>query len=650
MTHDDGERRPTAATLYLPLAERGSTFVACTALLLVYAASMARDLSFFDSGELALAAVVLGLGHPPGQPLHTLLGFLFAHVPLWSPLVGVTLVSAIPGALSLIAATSLAQTLCGGASRTLARAVPWLLCALGLHASLWEPATRVEVYALATFFALWAVAKLAAGIDRKSLLAASIALGLSASANPITALCVGLALAPAVLACVLRGQLQKSALLVAIGGGLLGLLPYVYVPLAAQQSDVFVWGAPRDAESLWRYVSGQDFARSRAFDAATFFSHLGAWLWSTLERGVAPWLILGLVGHAKHARGRSAVGAWAAPIALLALAAVIASNSVWSLDVPDYDGYLAPAVWLAGAGAAALFSGLSLEPLRKRSAITLALALGASALIATPHVFERTRERDRVARLLAESVLRDAPPNAIVIAYSDSFAGPLYYLQEAERVRRDVVIVAYGLASSSWHWERVARRHPALQPFELRGAGGRQGRLRRFIAANAARPVLVESSALADMLGRKTCMHGAYFLAAEQCVPLEQKSRRPFGEELARALDRVGQGSPAASGAIAAVAYELGVSTWRAGSPRYAYELLLLGVPREHVPNGPTPRALGQLPPLSRALPPWRRHVALGDPARNLFVAALMLEGAGLSDRARALQEKAAQLGLPEAQ
>ena len=52
-----------------------SAWIASCFLALYYCASMSRDLSLYDSGELALAARTLGVGHPPGQPLHTLLGY-----------------------------------------------------------------------------------------------------------------------------------------------------------------------------------------------------------------------------------------------------------------------------------------------------------------------------------------------------------------------------------------------------------------------------------------------------------------------------------------------------------------------------------------------------------------------------------------------
>jgi hypothetical protein len=663
----ESERACGPSTLYVPVAQPRSVWLATGALMLAYAVTMARDLSFYDSGELALAAVVLGLGHPPGQPLHTLLGFVLSKVPLWSPVVGVVLASAIPGALTIVPASSLAHSLMGPSASVRARStVPWLLAALGLHASIWEPATRVEVYALATFFAVWAVAKLAApraevvtsdGGKRAALrvLAAAVALGLCASTNPMTAVCVAGAVAPELLRRVVRRELPWYALALAVAGGLCALAPYAYVPLIAARQDVLLWGAPRDAAGLAYYFSGQDYAHNRSIDAATWLAHLGAWLWDCLMRGFGAWLALGILGHAML-RKRTELGALAAPLTLLFIAALVASNTVWSLDVPDYDGYLAAGVWVVAAGTAALWAELASVPERTRAGHLVIVLLVLSAALPAPNVLGRTRYRDHVARELAERVLHEAPQRAIVITFGDSIASPLLYVQEAEAVRRDVVVLAFGLASSSWHWDHIAKRHKDLAPFALRGPGGRGARVRRFVEAQPDRVVLVESAAVADEIGLPACAYGLYLRLGASCQrPLVSPMTENPSQLLARLVASVGSGSPSALDALSLISFELGVSLWRVGQPYAAYETLLAGVPLDELPpvlTKLTPEAkqrLANVPTLAAALPAWERHAALGDPSRNLFLIAMMFNAAGLGDHAIGFMTTAHTNGLPEA-
>ncbi|MFY8161856.1 MAG: DUF2723 domain-containing protein [Candidatus Kapaibacteriota bacterium] len=55
--------------------------VFCTTFLMYYL-TLAPDVMFTDSGELAAAAHTLGITHPTGYPLFTLLGYIWSHLPI----------------------------------------------------------------------------------------------------------------------------------------------------------------------------------------------------------------------------------------------------------------------------------------------------------------------------------------------------------------------------------------------------------------------------------------------------------------------------------------------------------------------------------------------------------------------------------------
>ncbi|MFH0902718.1 MAG: DUF2723 domain-containing protein, partial [Pseudomonadota bacterium] len=153
--------RLSARTLWLPLANPVATWTVSILVIIVYAWTMTRDLSVYDSAELALVAHDLGLGHPLGQPLHTLLGWVFSHLPGIPPLLGITTLSVLAGGLAIVPAVSIADSILGARNVAGRVAVPITVGTVALHAALWEPATRIEVYPLAVFFALWAIARCA---------------------------------------------------------------------------------------------------------------------------------------------------------------------------------------------------------------------------------------------------------------------------------------------------------------------------------------------------------------------------------------------------------------------------------------------------------------------------------------------------------
>ncbi len=616
----------------MPLRAPGSAWLATSAVALYYVASMARDLSLYDSGELALAAVQLGLAHPPGQPLHTLLGHVFAHVPYLPALVGVNLLSALPGALALVPAASLADQLLGARARPIVvRLVPWFLALFALHPALWEPATRVEVYALATFLCVWS---LAASFERPSPFAIGLALGLAAAANPVIALITGVAVAHRVL------QARRWPL--AIASGLLALALYAYVPLVANRTDVMVWGAPRDFERALRYFLLRDYALHHGISLRAWATHVADWFVASRDRGLVPWVVIGSIACAVLGRP-SLVLVFALSLAYIAL------NVVWHVEIPDYDGYLGAGLWVLAA--AVLAAGLRsyAQPALQRGSGLLTLITVIATLAAEPNLGQRTRSEDRLARTLAERVLEEAPARAIVIAETDAVTGALFYLQGAERARSDVTVLAYGLASSSWHWEELLRSHRDLAAFELRGPGGRAGRVQRMLAANAARPVLLERFATGRALGLTMCAGGLYLRAGAACSERARPDRAVIGL-LARQLAALDDGSPGTSGAIAQLSYGLGEAWWRLGHATAAHDVLLAGVPLRARPARRA-GAIEHAPalPLSAAGMHFTREAALGDPGRNLFLAGAIVGAAGQRELAVAYLEAAAAAGLPEA-
>jgi len=61
----------------------------------VYCLTLSRTVRFVDSGELAWVSYSLGIAHPTGYPLYTLLSHLFTFIPFFEPIVRINLFSAL---------------------------------------------------------------------------------------------------------------------------------------------------------------------------------------------------------------------------------------------------------------------------------------------------------------------------------------------------------------------------------------------------------------------------------------------------------------------------------------------------------------------------------------------------------------------------
>jgi hypothetical protein len=632
---------PRLASLGTTLRDARPAWAAALAVLLYDVATLARDLTAYDSAELALAAAQLGLSHPIGQPLHTLLGALFAHVPFVTPLVGIALLSAVMHALVAIPAASLAEQLTppGEHARgaTLGPALRALVIgAVLLTAPIWECATRVEVYTLSTFGVTWAFAHAASMAWERDLsanrsLVLGLALGLTASANAYHAMLAALALAP-LAARVLSRRLDQPAepTLSALGrgvlGGLLGLLVYLYVPLVGGRTDVVVWGAPTDAESLSAYFRGADYGHNRGTTLAEMLDHLGQWIAWAARTPVLAVLALGAVAHVAWGRDRGA-GREASLVLSLASIALLCSHRVFHVEITDYQNYLAPALIVAGAGLAA-----ACEPIVLARPALGAPALGALValcLAAPPALWSRTRGHDHAIGLAARGALAEAPERALVVVASDHWAAPFLYLQEVEHLRPDVIVVVEGLSSSSWYWAHVRRRHPDLPAFELAGPGGREGRLRRLVEAAADRAVLVEDQSTADEVGLPSCDVG-YLVLARGCETHDLDAEAATAT-LSAAMSSIDRGSPSSDEALTAIALTRGDASWRLGRVGEAMRAFRAGIPPSDpaaLPSADDLAAVDDVPALARTFE-WREEAAIGDVRRLLYLEGLVLRAAG---------------------
>src|SRR5688572_17523629 len=145
-----------------------------TGLFILYAITAPHTVALEDDGLFILSGYFLGVEHPPGFPLHTLLAKLFTLLPFGSVAYRVHLLSAFFGALSCGLLWMCARELTG-------QRLPAYLAAFGLGFSpaFWSQSLIAEVYTLNAFFFL---------------LLALLGLRRDARLLPWMALCFGLSL------------------------------------------------------------------------------------------------------------------------------------------------------------------------------------------------------------------------------------------------------------------------------------------------------------------------------------------------------------------------------------------------------------------------------------------------------------------------
>jgi hypothetical protein len=408
-----------------------------------------------DSGEFQWAAAAAGVAHPPGYPLYTMVGWLFAHVPLGpSPAWRVSFFSAVTAAATVALAFQTARRMTSSVWGGLATAL-----VLGSATSFWATGTRASIRPLTAFFIILCVYALVEyrlqTADRHlTLFAFSLSLGLThhyaSMALPAIPFLAYLILTDRPL---LR---QPHRWLKPIGAFALGLLPLAYLPLrggpelATPRGFIFHF--------LGLGFEGDMFALS-LFDRLAILPTL-----LRFQFNAALLLVAILGGVLLLWRDRK--------LALLLIGSfVLHTIIVLTYRAPQTVEYLMPAyVPLALVVAAPIGAASDLRSLVRKSAglqvckfaiLAVTLIAGTVNLAAhLPSYVALSRSHD--ARVYAETLLHDAPEDAIILANWHWFT-PLRYLQEIEGLRPDVD-VAYVFPeghSLAQNWvERIEKYAP----------------------------------------------------------------------------------------------------------------------------------------------------------------------------------------------
>jgi hypothetical protein len=89
----------------------------------------------------------------------------------------------------------------------------------------------------------------------------------------------------------------------------------------------------------------------------------------------------------------------------------------------------------------------------------LVLAVTIVPLVANWPAVNRSRDSDAgAARRFALALLTNAPSRAVLFTSGDNDTYPLWYLQQAEQVRRDVQVVTLPLLPAAWYEREIGRR------------------------------------------------------------------------------------------------------------------------------------------------------------------------------------------------
>jgi len=489
----------------------------CAFVLGVYGRTLCPTLYWGDCGELAAAAYTLGITHPTGYPVWTMLAkgwsFLF---PFGTFIWRLNVLSALIGTAAVGSVFLGARTL--GLSRPAA-----LMCGgvFAFSCTFWQQCLFAETYSLT---ACWCAVLLglafrwrARGCRPADLFPLAIAYGFAMTNGQINTLFV-----PGFLAFALWSDpgLRKWRLpalrlfwLRLVGLACLPLLSYAYLPLRARARPAVNWGDPSTPFAFWYHVTGRAYA-PLMFHAPPAQARLMFSVWARNLNGEFAWPLVALAVYGLVVLARRA------PQSAFLLGWVIVADVVFTINYPVYNHYIyflpcyVSLALLFGTGADDLAQKVVLRVSGERKRLfetVTALCL----LLLVPFQLVAHWQRSDLHRAWAcydygHNLLASVPPGGILADNSeDTSWSAITYLQKVEGFRPDVTPVQcqvlaalydahYRRWANFWYWDQLTRRDPWMATLYSPGGLTRQevatdGIFRRLVpcALAAHRPLVV---------------------------------------------------------------------------------------------------------------------------------------------------------------
>jgi hypothetical protein len=489
----------------------GSAALVFAVALALYAATLAPTVTLVDSGELIVAARTLGVAHPPGFPLYTLLAHLASVVPIGNVAARVNFASAFFAAcavavLSLLAAAALpitghstpvpqrSATRRNRPPKPLARRetvtaseppafastmAPAVVSGLLMACSrtLWGYATVAEVYTLNTLLIVlvfWLMLAWRRGmIDARErhgprdalLYIAAFVFGLGLGVHHVT---VGLTL-PGLAALVYATEgvafFRSRRLVIAALCALCGLGIYAYLPLAALRAPILNWGDPRTVQRLWWHVTGRQFQVYFALSTRQVGTELAEFA-TLMSREFGPWwlplglILAGLGLHTFFRRDRALFAFF-----MLVLGADVAYGVSYEI-AEDKAAYYLPAFVMiavaAGCGAQSLIHRAQQARGRFAAPLGVVAVLLAPVVACAGNLRYSDHHRYFIAQDYADNISSTIAPGGLLLTLDWQVCSPLLYVRTIEQRRRDVVLIDINLLRRSWYFDYLQREYPEL--------------------------------------------------------------------------------------------------------------------------------------------------------------------------------------------
>jgi tetratricopeptide (TPR) repeat protein len=391
-----------------------------------------------DSGELALATYVLGIAHPPGYPILTLIGRLVLAIIPANPAYTLNILSGIFSSAAVGIGALIFRRILFDKERwdeptaIIISALGAIL--FGFSNALWATSVGFEVYSLGILLIFSSLLCLLNYIEsgNTNLLIGAAYLMFLGLTNHLSAAVVAIP----ILFSMIRARVPLRIWLTMAGLFVLAISAYLYIPIRSANNPIADWNHPANFRAFYEHVTARrysEYITGVRFD--NYFQNF--WRSITILLDQFP-LFIGLIGLAGLYFVKSSIP----KIRIILLSMILFNLLIVPLyDIPDIDQYYLITIFVSVLGLGAMIYRLLKIKLESRVGIYTAAALSVVLLITIGKNYKiNNQTENKLAFDYGMNILNSVPQNSILISVGDNANSSVYYLHYVEGMRPDLEI------------------------------------------------------------------------------------------------------------------------------------------------------------------------------------------------------------------
>ena len=447
--------------------------------LLIYVLTLEPEVTFTDNGELAAVCTTLGIAHPTGYPLFTIIGHLWSLLPLqMTKIYQLNLFSAVCTSAASMVFFYIIFELLGLMSVPLQhqqnkkaqkprqpqindnqKLIISLISAFSFSFALtiWGLAVSLEVYSLqALIFNIIILLCISyrKTDNTKYLIFCSLMIGLGFS-NHMTTLLILPAVAFIFFYYHKPGfdfsKNRFQLLLILIIPLLIGLSVILYLPLRSSAMPEFNWGwVSRNFDKFWYHATGRQYQVWMFSDSSSVSTNLGKFFAIFFQQfgwiGIIP-ILIGIFSLFKYNKSFF----WFAILLIMSCLAYSVNYSIHDIETYFLLSFIAFLMLMA--------AGIYYVALRYPRYLLFFAAIPLISLITNYQTNDESNNYlvSEYTRILGDNMQK----NGIIISSQwDYLVSALWYKQRIENYRRDIVIIEKELLRRTWYLEQFKRWYP----------------------------------------------------------------------------------------------------------------------------------------------------------------------------------------------